>query len=152
MKTENTDIYIDLKALHALLYRAQFTMTKGDRIIMGNRLLDLSQNTVSFLSRAVNCANYSERLEYMERMLGEFDALRLNLQTAADLHMFKEKLATVDRESGNSQRVSPIVLSIFERVAKIDEGMGKWRSATKSRLSLNKRVAEPSGIKETDCH
>ena len=137
MKTEDTDIYIDLKYLHRLLYRAQYTMSKGDRIIMGNRLLDLNQNTVSLLSRAVNAKNIPDRFLYIERMLGEFDALRLNLQTAVDLKMFKESNPTVDKENASHQRLKPLILDIFERVAKVDIGINKWRTATKTKASSN---------------
>ena len=138
MKTDNTDIYIDLKHLHGLLYKAQFTMTRGDRIIMGNRLLDLCQNCVTILSRAANAPNNMERLEHLSRLQGEFDAFRLNIQIAENLRMFKEKLPTVDRENGEKQRIGPLVLSMFDRVAKIDDGIGKWQRATRAKSNLIK--------------
>ena len=133
MKVEKTGIYVDLKELHKLLYRAQFTMTKGDRIIMGNRLLDLNQELVSLLSRATNETDKIKKAEYIDDMLGAFDALRLNLQTAADMTMFKDTRQTVDRDSGLGQRITPLVLEIFKRIANIDEGINKWRSATRAR-------------------
>ena len=134
MKTDQSDIYIDLCNLHKILYRAQFTMTKGDRIIMGNRLLDLNQNCVSITSRAINAPTKSERLEHIDQLNGEFDALRLNLQACADLHLFKDSRSTVDRLNQPSQNVSRTVLSIFEVVGKIDEQIGRWRNKTRRDL------------------
>lgn len=99
MKTEKTAIYVDIKTLHELIYRAQFAMTKGDRIVMGNRLLDINQDCVSLLSDAVTAANEEERLERLNRLASRFDALRLNLQCAENLGMIKETRATVDRAS-----------------------------------------------------
>ena len=135
MKIEKTSIYIDIKELHKLLYRAQFTMTKGDRIIMGNRLLDLNQQLISLHSRATAAEKDPwRRFDYIEEMIGVFDALRLNLQVAADMTMFKEAKATVDRENQPKQKIFPLVVSIFERIAMIETGINKWRSATKTRI------------------
>ena len=133
MVIDGTPLYIDIKELHKLLYRAQFTMTKGDRIVMGDRLLDLNQNMIILLSRAVQ-ANGKERVEWIEKLRGEFDALRLCFQTAADLTLFKEARSTVDRNSGERTNIGPLVLGIVERIDKIDKGIGKWRSATKARI------------------
>ena len=138
MKVEKTGIYIDLKELHKLLYRAQFTMTKGDRIIMGDRLLDLNQELMSLLSRATNESDQKTKIEYIDRMIGTFDALKLNLESASDLTMFKDSRVTVDRDSGSSQRISPLILEIFKRIASIDNGINKWRSATRARSISNK--------------
>ena len=133
--TDNSGIYIDLKRLHVLLYKGQFTMTKGDRIVMGNRILDLCQNCVSVLSRALNATDKAEKLEYVEHLLGEFDALRLNLQTCADLHIFKESRSTVDRASGTTQKVGTLVLQIFEIVGKVDDQIGRWRTSLRRDVS-----------------
>ena len=137
MKIDTTDIYIDAKHLHVLLYRAQFTMRKADRIVMGNRLLDLSQNMVAVLSRAI-MAEDEERLKRIDELRGEFDALRLNLQAAENLSMFKESRSTVDRNSGELTNIGPLVLGMFERVDKIDKGISRWRSAVRSRITVRR--------------
>lgn len=138
MRTDKLDIYVDFKELHKHLYRAQFTMTKGDRVVMGNRMLALCEDCVSELCLANDLKE--ERMEHLQRCIALFTALRLNLQTCVDLRLFKSEKATVGED--RDEKLGPLVVNMFERVANIDEGLGRWRSAT-ARAQATKFASVP---------
>lgn len=113
-------------------------MTKGDRIVMGNRMLALCEDCVAELCFANDIKE--ERMEHLQKCIATFTALRLVLHTCVDLHLFKCEKATIGDE--RNERLSPLIMGMFERVANIDEGLGRWRSAT-ARALASKSVSVP---------
>lgn len=112
-----------------MIYRAQFAMTKADRIVLGNRMLVLCGRLFGSLVRAIDCKD--ERLARINDFIMDFSELRICLELATDENIIKETRQTIDRSSGQIQNPDSIKMQIFESVARIDDGITKWRNKTK---------------------
>ena len=129
----NSGIYIDCRNLYRDLYRAQFAMTKANRIIMGDRLLNICGRLFGNLIHAIECPD--ERLERINAFITDFSELRIALEICNDQNIIAETRQSVDRASGQKQNPDSIKISIFESVARIDDGITKWRNKTKKARS-----------------
>lgn len=102
-------IYVDCKQLAMRLYKLSFTMAKRDRVIFGDRMLSLAIDCVEDFAFAYQ---YPERrVEYTERLIFDFGRLKELMRMSCDLKIISTKH----------------YVTIFEYVARIDEGVGKYR-------------------------
>ena len=122
MKTDKASIYIDAYELHKLLKKAQFMMTKADRIIYGTPVL---QQNEKFLSTFVMAYDFpSKRKEYIEEMCACFEVLKINLRIIAEDNVIKSTNA-------DNVNIKPdtIKIQIFQLIGRLDEGVTKWRNS-----------------------
>lgn len=133
---DKTGIYIDCKKLRRLLQRSQRCMTKSDRIIYGTPALERCGQILADFILAYDFED--ERAYYIKKFLAEFYILKLDIETLNEFGIIKttkdtdgedlytkegKKLVKVGVENPkNLQR------EMTEIVARLDEGMKRWRS------------------------
>ena len=119
-KVDKAGIYVDGYYLRKLLKRAQYVMTKTDRIIYGTPVL---QECGTFLSSFVLAYEYpDERDRYIRKMIADFEVLKLDLRIIAE-----ENILKCPDPANALMRPDGFKIQIFELVARIDEGIAKWR-------------------------
>ncbi len=118
MKTDKAGIYVDCYNLRKKLYQATYEMTHKDRVIIAEKALkDLDQVISSFV---MGYEFQEERTYYIKKMSAHFEVLKMDLRIMAEENVFK----------GKKNKTGEYVLverEIFEFVARIDDGIGKWR-------------------------
>ena len=118
-KTDKAGIYVDAYQLQRLLKRAQYTMTKTDRIIYGTPALRHNEEFLSSFAMAYNFPR--KRDEYYEKMCACFEVLKVDLRIIAEENIIK----CPDPENAG-MKPDTMKIKIFELVARIDEGVDKW--------------------------
>lgn len=118
MKTDKAGIYVDCYLLRKKFYQATYEMTHKDRVIIAEKALkDLDQVISSFV---LGYSLPEERTHYIKKMTAHFEVLKMDLRIMAEENIFK----------GKKNKTGEYVLverEIFELVARIDDGIGKWR-------------------------
>ena len=118
MKTDKAGIYVDCYNLRKKFYQATYEMTHKDRVIIAEKALkDLDQVISSFV---MGYEFQEERMYYIKKMSAHFEVLKMDLRIMAEENVFK----------GKKNKTGEYVLverEIFELVARIDDGIGKWR-------------------------
>ena len=130
MKIDKTGIYIDAYNLRKLLKRAQFTMTKADRVVYGTPLL---QACAAFLADFVMAYDFpDERSHYIRKMCADFEVLKIDLRIIVEDNVIKQ----TDKENA---QMSPDAykVRIFELVGRMDDGITKWRNSTKGKTATD---------------
>ena len=111
-------------------------MTKANRIIMGDRLLMICGRLFGSFIRAMDYPE--ERVKYIDEFITDFSELKIALDICNEENIIVETRQSVDRDSKQRQNPDSIKISIFESVARIDDGITKWRNkAKKARLAMN---------------
>lgn len=126
MKVDKAGIYVDLYELRKLLKRAQYVMTKTDRIIYGTPVLKENIDTLADFVRAYDFEE--ERDYYIRKMCADFEALKIDLRIIVEDNVLK----CPDPLNAHMKPESFKKL-IFEYVARIDEGITKWRNSLKGK-------------------
>ena len=123
MATCKEGIYVDGFELRKLLKSAQFCMGKAHRIIYGTPLLE---ENAAFLRDFVFAYDFKEdRDYYIKKMCADFEVLKLDLRIVCDENILRSP------DPANLQvSVDEMKLKIVEYVARIDEGITKWRNST----------------------
>src|SRR5574344_705530 len=116
MRTDKLGIYVDVYNLYNVIFEAQFQMTKTNRIILGDKMLQKCEDLFGHIAMANNLRD--RRIEYIDTFISEFETLKIELRLACEKSIVSE-----DKTK----------LALFSHVARIDEGIGKWRNATISR-------------------
>ncbi len=136
MKTDKLGIYVDTHNLRRELYKAMMEMTKAHRVIIGDKMIQRSGEMISHIAMANNLLD--SRLKYIDTFIAEFEALKDDLRICME-----DSIITNDYTK----------LRIFEIVAKIDEGVGKWRNYTLSRHEQAQNACQSDAIKRSGgCH
>lgn len=130
MKTDKAGIYVDLYKLRKLLKRAQYTMTKADRIIYGTPVLEKNGDVLADFVMAYDFEE--ERAKYIRKMCADFEILKLDLRIIAEDNVIK----CPDPENAQA-KPDTIKMGIFELVARIDEGITKWRNSVKGKTATD---------------
>lgn len=135
MTLTESSIYISLKRLRRLLYSAQFSMTKGNRIVYGSPIMENIGKAISSFVLAFTVME--KKLEYIEEAIGWFAVVRTDLEFCMDeniIHFQKRSVAPQKDENGNEipidprDEVSSRKVEIFELIGKVDGDMCRWRS------------------------
>jgi len=122
MKTDKAGIYVDGYKLRKLLKRAQYTMTKADRIIYGTPVLKACGD---FITDFVFAYDFKEERDYyIRKMCADFEILKIDLRIIAEDNVLKCP------DPANAL-MSPdgFKIQIFELIARIDDGILKWRKS-----------------------
>jgi len=128
MKTDKAGIYVDLYNLRKVLKRAQYTMTKADRIVYGTPVLEKNGEVLADFVLAYDFED--EREKYIRKMCADFEVLKLDLRILAEDNVIK----CPDPQNALA-KPETIKIEIFELVARIDEGIMKWRNSIKGKTA-----------------
>ena len=128
MKVDKTGIYVDLYELRKLLKRAQYTMTKADRIIYGTPVLKENGDVLADFVMAYDFPD--EREKYIRKMCASFEVMKFDLRIIAEDNVLK----CPDPENAQMKPETFKIL-FFELVARIDEGITKWRNSLKGKTA-----------------
>ena len=120
MKYSKAGIYVDGYELLKLLKRAQYTMTKTDRVIYGTPVLKANTD---FLAAFVMAYDFEEeRWYYIKKMCSTFEVLKMQLRIISE-----ENILKVTTHENANMKPDSLKLQIFTLVGRIDEGITKWR-------------------------
>ncbi len=86
---EKLSIYKDTYTLTNKIYAALPQMEKNQRHIMGNKIIDCSLNLFKWITLANKNRSKSERLQYLDSFLCEFELLRVYIRLCTDNKLFK---------------------------------------------------------------
>ena len=141
MTLQASSIFIHLKRLRVLLYRAQFAMTKADRIIYGAPLMKYSAKALAaFVLAFKTRASAEDKLRYCDECVGTFAVLRIDLENCMEnniIHYPKREGETPE------DKVSGQKVELFRLVATIDSDMSKWSaSLTKGKTICAEHTAD----------
>lgn len=112
---ENTGLYIDSHELIKRIYKLLYEMPKKDRVVMGDSIMRLSLDIIAHLRSAYRFKE--TRVRDIDKFLFCFDKLKELLRICCELKIIKQKSFSF----------------LFEYVARIDEGIAKWRKSSISR-------------------
>jgi hypothetical protein len=84
---DKAGIYVDLYNMRKLLKRAQFAMSKADRIIYGTPVLVKNGEVLADFVLAYDFAD--ERDKYIRKMCADFEVLKLDLRIIAEDNVLK---------------------------------------------------------------
>lgn len=119
---------MDLYNMRKLLKRAQFAMSKADRIIYGTPVLVKNGEVLADFVLAYDFAD--ERDKYIRKMCADFEVLKLDLRIIAEDNVLK----CPDPENAR-MKPETLKIEIFELIARIDEGITKWRKSVKGKIA-----------------
>ena len=140
MTLEESSIFINLKRLRTHLYRAQFAMTKANRIIYGTPLMEYSGKAIAAFVLAFKTKNDAEtKLRYSDECMAAFTVLRIDLENCMEINViqYPKRDEETKEDKVNSEKVE-----LFRLVAKIDSDMCKWsNSLTKGKTICAEHIA-----------
>ena len=122
MDTSKSGIYVDGYELRRILKKAQFSMTKADRIIYGTPVL---QECGEFLKNFVMAYDFKdEKLKYIRKMCASFEVLKLDLRIILQDNIIRSP-------GPHSSEMSPkeFKIKILEYIARIEKGVNKWKNS-----------------------
>lgn len=123
MQTDKASIFVDAQNLRRLFYEALKDMSKGDRVMFGERTMCEIGDFIASFVMAYDFPD--ERNYYIRKMVAQFAVVRLDLEAMAELNIYKGKL---------NKYGDPVVKGeIFECVGRIDMGISKWRNSLKGK-------------------
>lgn len=132
MKAVLTDIYLDLCKMRRVLRKAQFSMTKADRIIYGTPALELCGQVMTHYAMSYDFKE--ERDYYFPLAWAEFGVLRADLREIAEENIICSPRSTICPSRVDNPRVNPdsLKIELFSLLAKIDEGFTKLHNSYKN--------------------
>jgi len=136
MQLTESSIFIGMKRLRNLLYRAQFLMQKADRIIYGTPLMQASGKAIACFTLAFEVRH--KRMEYLEEAMGWFTVLRTDLDFCIDQNIIKYRSAKDVKDGVEIKTPDSQKIELYKLVAQIDSDISKWRTS----LAKGKTVAE----------
>ena len=121
----------DLRRLRRLVYQCQFLMQKTDRIIYGTPLIQTLMQAAMWFTQSYESRIPERKMEAADRAVMWFSAFRADLTAAVEENLIKfpkrrqrEGMALTAAGEVNSRKIE-----LVELVAKIDDGMHRWRSS-----------------------
>lgn len=124
MKADKKSIYVDGYELRKLLKRAQFCMTKADRIIYGTPVLEANIRAINDFVIAYEFDDEEERAKNIRRFCASFNALKIECRIIAEDNVLKVR--DPEHPENNPETLKKL---ISERIALIDDALEKWRSS-----------------------
>lgn len=119
-KFEGRTIYLDAVELRRLVSKALLMMTKQYRVEVGARAFAATGDIIADFIMAYEFPQ--ERYWHFKRMYARFEVLKV------DLRMIVNDGLLQSPHPVTFERPETISLKLFEQVAKIDEGIGKWKT------------------------
>lgn len=120
---ETDSIYVDLCGLRKEVRKASYLMEAKNRILYVDDTQREIAECIRLFVRARKQRSQQEALPYMERLDEEFAVVKVDLRIMDDEYIWRGK----KDEMGNVK----CAMAVFERVAKVDEGLDRWRNALK---------------------
>ena len=140
MTLEESSIFINLKRLRTHLYRAQFAMTKANRIIYGTPLMEYSGKALAaFVVAFKTNLDREAKARYCDECIGAFAVLRIDLENCVENNIiqYPKREGETKEDRVNSEKVE-----LFRLVATIDSDMCKWSgSLTKGKTICAEHIA-----------
>lgn len=127
MTLQESSIYVGLSKLRDMLYQAQFLMTKADRMIYGDNLMEYNSECLKLFTMAF--LTKEKRIERLEECIGWFAVLRKDIEFCVRQNIIKYKKRMMDDGLPESEYVNTKKVELFKVVAKIDDDMCKWRGS-----------------------
>lgn len=118
---ETDSIYVDLCELRKEVRKASYLMEAKSRILYVDDTQKEIAECIRLFVRARKQHSQQDALPYMERLDEEFAVVKVDLRIMDDEHIWRGK----KDENGNVK----CVFAIFDRVAKVDEGLSRWGNA-----------------------
>lgn len=109
-KIDKASIYVNAQELLKVLYNAQFSAPKRDRIALFNRMFDHCEKVVAYFALSYLT---DAKVENIQIMMAEFEALKVECRMAISLGIVK-------REGD--------ITAIRDLIAKMQEATDKWHS------------------------
>ena len=129
-KVDKAGIYVDLNEMRKLLKRAQYVMTKADRIIYGTPVLEKNGEVLADFVLAYDFPD--ERDKNIRKMCADFEVLKLDLRIIAEDNVLKCP------DPQNAQmRPDTFKILIFDLLGRVDEGITKWRNSLKGKTAAD---------------
>lgn len=112
--------------LREIVYGAKFHMTKADRIIFGQPLLEASGEALGNYILAFMATE--DKMVYMNKCIAWFTRLRVDLDFCVreNVIKFKRRKSALD---GETEEVSPRKVELFDVISKIDGDICRWRAS-----------------------
>lgn len=107
-RKDKAGLYIDTQNLFAVLYQAQFELPKRDRPVIVNRMLGRCEAIIGYFALAYQ---REQKEGYIDSFIAEFEALKVICRFVIDNLLNNEKTK----------------FKIREQIARIDEGVERWR-------------------------
>lgn len=135
MTLEESEIYVNLLKLREMVYSAKFHMTKADRVIFGQPLLEASGEALGCFILAFMLKK--DKLAYMDKCIAWFTRLRVDLDFCVRENVIKFKKKKPGKDStgqpvpfeNEEDEVSPQKVELFDIIKKIDGDICRWRAS-----------------------
>ena len=118
---ETDSIYVDLCGLRKEVRKASYLMEAKNRILYVDDTQREIAECIRLFVRARKQRSQQDALPYMEMLDEEFAVVKVDLRIMDDEYIWRGK----KDEAGNVK----CAMAIFERVAKVDEGLDRWGNA-----------------------
>ena len=126
-RLDESSIYVSLKSLRTMLYRAQYLMQKTDRVVYGTPLMHACADTIKWYVKAYT--NRENKAEYLAETISAFTILRIDLEFCMENNMIHYRK--------KDDEVSSQKVELFKIVARIDNELCKWEAS----LAKGKTIA-----------
>lgn len=117
---EGQTIYLDAAELRRLVSKALLMMTKQYRVEVGARAMQATGDIIADFVMAYEFKQ--ERYWHFKRLCARFEVLKI------DLRMIVNDGLLQSPHPVTHERPETIALQMFERVASIDEAIGRWKT------------------------
>lgn len=121
----------DLRRLRRLVYQCQFMMSKTDRIIYGTPLVQTLMNAAMWFMQSYESKDLKRKADAADRAVMWFSVFRADLTAAVEENLIKfpKRKPRDGRMLTPSEEVNSRKIELVELVAKIDDGLHRWRSS-----------------------
>ena len=115
--------------LRELVYSAKFHMTKADRVIFGQPLLEASGEALGNYILAFMLQE--DKMAYMDKCIAWFTRLRVDLDFCVRENIIKfKRRESVPGATGDwTESVSSRKIELFDVIGKIDGDICRWRAS-----------------------
>ena len=124
-------IYVDAQNMYDNLYKAQFFVTKSDRMALFPHMLNACLNVKSNFVLSYVASEPSRKLEFIENMISEFENLKSDIITMNRLNMLKSNQPLIDKSGEHNEEIKKttgksVKREISDILARMEEQCEKW--------------------------
>lgn len=125
----------DLRLLRRRLYECMFMMRKADRVVYGDALLNYAALTQMWFIRSYEAKDIKDKYEAACNAAMYFSVLREDISEDVECNIIKfpkRKVKDADKMDAEAlaiEQISGRKIELVALVAKIDEGVGRWRNS-----------------------